>query len=904
MRKTVLKDIFREMKSSFGRFFAIFAIVAIGVSFFAGVTASSGDMKHSSDQYYDEYQLMDLRLVSSIGFDEEDIEAIRAVEGIEGLFATHTADAVTTREGVQSAVRIMTVPDYDRTEENVNYINRPRLKEGRLPENDSECVIKYESTRSDLYGVGDTITLSSGNDADIEETLKEKTLTVVGVVYTPYYLTYDMGQTDVGNGKIAFCILVQDSAFRQEYYTEVFATIAGAKALDTYSDAYFDRVDETAQRLKNISAGRLSGRADQIQKRLAAEKQNALEEVYAGIREAVRSQLYEQYALYYPGADIAAMVEPMVDEVARANMASYDTSEIDASFDRLKEEALDAQSDWQWYVLDRNSHYSFRDYKASAERMEAIAAVFPLFFIFVAALVCLTTMTRMVDEQRELIGVYKALGYSKAVIAMKYVLYSLTASLTGGILGCVVGLKMFPSIIYHSWNILYEMPPIVYAGHFWLSVLAIASMVLVILISTVYACYSELVEVPSQLMRPKPPKKGKKILLEHIGFFWRRLSFSGKVTARNIFRYKKRFFMTVIGVAGGSALMMTGFGIKDSISGLIRKQYQEIFRYDVSLLYDRPEIQEAVEADVRFERSTSVYSFTTSVALTEAASQREEPAQDNVSVEVVSDSGAYQDYVTLRKRNTSETYQLADTGVCMTEKLARDLSVKAGDTIYIENKNGVCKPVKVDHIVEMYTNHYIFITAGYYEEVFGESVQNNCILGILKDTAESAQTAIGSDYLNQDGVAGITFFTANIEKFNSMIESLNLVTYVLILSAAALSFVVLYNLTNVNVSERIREIATIKVLGFFDMEVALYVYRENLMITVIGAAAGLLLGLGLHSFIMRTVEMDNLMFGNEVHGLSLVLAFALTVLFSLIVNVVMYRRLKKIPMVESLKSVE
>lgn len=903
MKKTVFKDIFREIKSSFGRFFAIFAIVAIGVAFFAGVTASSSDMKHSSDRYYDDYNLMDLRLVSSIGFDAEDIEAIRGTEGIQGVFATHTVDAVTSSDGIQSTVRVMTVPDEERTMDNEDYINRLRIKEGRLPEKEGECVVKYESTRAGLIGIGDTLTLSTGNDTDMGDTLKNNTYTVVGIVYTPYYLTYDMGQTDVGNGRISYCVMIQESEFIQEYYTEVFATVAGAKQLDTYSDAYFERVDETAQRLKALAEKRLGLRAGQVKERLAEEKQTALEEIHAGIRESVREQMYEQYALYYPGADIASMIEPLVEEVARQNIENYDTTEIDSYFLQMEKEALSSQGDWQWHVLDRDSHYSFRDYKSSAERMEAIAAVFPVFFIFVAALVCLTTMTRMVDEQRELIGVYKALGYSKAVIAMKYVLYSFVASVAGGLLGCAVGLKMFPAIIYHSWNILYEMPDIVYASHFWLSIIAILSMVLVIILSTVYACYSELMEVPSQLMRPKPPKKGKKILLEHIGFIWKRLSFSSKVTARNIFRYKKRFFMTVIGVAGGSALMMTGFGIKDSISGLIRKQYQEIFKYDVSMVYSLPEIEEEIAADSRFDKAIPVYSYAASVSAAET-SQEDAPDTDNITVQVAPDGQAYSEYVTLRRRNTKEEYVLDNTGVCITEKLARDLEVKKGDTVYVESGTGMRKPVTVAHVVEMYTNHYIFMSEDYYREVFGEEYNPNCMLGILSDTGDTAENTLGNDYLAKDGVTGITFFTANIEKFNSMIESLNLVTYVLILSAAALSFVVLYNLINVNMSERIREIATIKVLGFFDPEVAMYVYRENIIITVIGAAAGLLLGLGLHGFIMRTVEMDNIMFGNEVHAMSFILAFVLTVLFSLIVNAVMYRRLKAIKMVESLKSVE
>lgn len=905
MGKTLLKDILREIKSSFGRFFAVFAIVMIGVAFFAGVTASSSDMEASSDKYYDDQNLMDLRLVSSIGFDDEDIAAIRKTEGVRGLFAAHTVDAVTSNDGIQSTVRVMTVPDENLNDDNDDFINRPRLKEGRLPEKTGECVIKYTQMQEDRIQIGDTITLSSGNETDITQTLKTDEFTVVGIVYLPYYLTYDIGQTDVGSGKINFCVVVQEDNFIQEYYTEVFATVEGAKALSTYEDAYFDTVGKTADRLEQLADHQLAAREQSIRDELEAEKAAALNAVYEELRAAVIQQLTEQYSRYYPGTDVTAIIEPMVEDIVQKNTAAYDTSVLDETFAQYEQEYLGNRADWKWYVLDRNSHYSYRDYKSSAQRMNAIAVVFPVFFIFVAALVCLTTMTRMVDEQRGLIGTYKALGYGRMAIAFKYVLYSLTASVIGGIAGCLFGLKLFPTIIYRCWNILYDLPSeMTYANHFWLSVIAVGSMTLVIVLSTIYACYSELVEVPSQLMRPKAPKKGKKILLEHIGFIWKHMSFSSKVSARNIFRYKKRFFMTVIGVAGGCALMMAGFGIKDSISSLIRKQYQEILKYDVSMLYSQQQVAEEAGKDARFEKVFPLYSYTSAVDVAELAEETDTQDENTVTVQVVSDGKSFQEYVTLRKRKSNTEYLLDDAGVCITEKMANDLKVKAGDTVYLQSGSGVSRPVQIAHVVEMYTNHYVYMTAGYYEKVFGETFDNNCLLGILKDTGEDAETALGSVYLNMEGVTGITFFTANIEKFESMISSLNLVTYVLILSAAALSFVVLYNLTNVNVSERIREIATIKVLGFYDGEVAMYVYRENIIITIIGAAAGLLLGLVLHSYIMKTVEMDNVMFGNDVEMISLVLAFILTVAFSLVVNLVMYRRLKKIPMVESLKSVE
>lgn len=903
MVKTVFKDTFREIKNSFGRFFAIFAIVAIGVAFFAGVTASSSDMKHSSDCYYDEYNLMDLRILSGVGFTEEDIDAIRSVDGVEGLFATHTIDAVTKIDGTQSTVRVMTVPDDNLNDDNSDYINRLRLKEGRLPEKEGECVVRYSEFYQQKIEIGDKITLSSGTDDDISDSLKNSEYEVVGIVYTPYYVSYDIGDSDVGNGNVSFCIMITDGNFAQEYYTEVFATVEGAKELDTYSDEYFDLVGETKERIEAAADDRLDIRMQSAEDEIEKERQKVIDEVYENVRTQVREQLYEQYSMYYPGIDVSSMVEPQLESIVEENIKNVDLTQINEQFDSAKEEAISG-GDWQWYVLDRNSHYSFRDYKSSADRMDAIAVVFPVFFILVAALVCLTTMTRMVDEQRGLVGTYKALGYGKTVIAMKFVLYSLIASVTGGILGCAAGLKLFPAIIYECWNIIYYMPEISYASHWLLSVIAIASMVIVIAAATIAACVNELSEVPSQLMRPKSPKKGKKIFLEHIGFIWKRLSFSSKVTARNILRYKKRFFMTVVGIAGGCALMFAGFGIKDSISALIEKQYNEILKYDVSINYDGDEVPQKVSSDTRFSASVAICDYTSDVGNAETIENADKQEKEGVSIQITDNSEAFSDFVLLRKRNTKTTYMLDDEGVCITEQLAGDLDVKAGDSVYIESKSGQRKAVKISHIVEMYTNSNIFMTSEYYESVFGEEYEPDCVLGILSDDSEEAENELGEEYLLMSGVRGMTFFTANIEKFNNMISSLNLVTYVLIISAAALTFVVLYNLTNVNVSERIREIATIKVLGFFDGEVASYVYRENVAISVIGSAVGLALGVLLHRYIMKTVEMDNVMFGNAVEPISFVYAFVLTMVFSLIVNLVMYGKLKKIPMVESLKSVE
>lgn len=902
MRKAVFKDFIRNIKGSLGRFFAIMAIVAIGVAFFAGVTASSGDMKYSSDSYYDEYNMNDIRILSSIGFTSQDIEAVSKVSGVKAVYKTNTQDVLVDYDGRENVAHVSGVP-VGKASDDDSYINQLRIKEGRLPQNDKECVVKYEDTRKSMQ-VGDVISFKSGTEDDINDTFKDTEYTVVGIVYTPCYVSYDLGSSGIGNGHINYCIYVGDDEFKNNYYTECYAVIDGAKDMDTYSDEYKKLIDKYADDIKAISKERLDIRKQTVIDEYTRAKADKKEELLETIKKNVEDSITEQYQAYYPGMDVSSMIEPYVIPAYEKAVAQFDFDAVNAEYDKKMNETLADSDSWEWYVLTRESSYSFRDYESSANRMKAIATVFPLFFIIVAGLVCLTTMTRMVEEERGLIGTYKALGYGKATIALKYVIYAFFASLTGAVIGCAAGLRLFPYIIYESWNIIYQMPAIKYASHTILSVVAVASLILVTLIATLYSCYNELSEVPSALMRPKAPKNGKKILLEHT-FIWKHLSFTKKVTMRNIFLYKKRFFMTVIGIAGCGALITAGFGIKDSVQSIIDNQYGQIIHYDNILVFNknadsdaRNNLSDKISSDEYYKSSLMDYAYTAEVKIPGSA--------DDYSTEitVVNDTSAYMDYVTFRTRRSKKTIELDDSGVIISEKLAKDLNVKEGDNVLIHDEDNKQATVKVSGVMEMYINNYIFMTSEYYSQVFGYTPDNNRILGILTSDGDDIQSVIGDRYLTDNNVKSLTFVKANITRFENMIQSLDLVTWVLIISAGMLAFVVLYNLTNVNISERIREIATIKVLGFYDREVGEYVYRENIILTLIGGVFGLLLGMALHAYIMTTIELDGVMFGTKINISSFLISYGITILFSLLINIFMYPSLKKIPMVESLKSVE
>ena len=902
MRKAVCEDNIRLIKGTLGRFFAIMAIVAIGVAFFAGVTASSGDMKHSSDSYYDEYNMNDIRILSSIGFTSQDIEAVSKVSGVKAVYKTNTHDVLVDYDGRENVAHISGIP-VGKASDDDSYINQLRIKEGRLPQNDKECVVKYEDTRKSMQ-VGDVISFKSGTEDDINDTFKDTEYTVVGIVYTPCYVSYDLGSSGIGNGHINYCIYVGDDEFKNNYYTECYAVIDGAKDMDTYSDEYKKLIDKYADDIKAISKERLDIRKQTVIDEYTRAKADKKEELLETIKKNVVDSITEQYQAYYPGMDVSSMIAPYVKTAYEKAVAQFDFDAVNAEYDKKMNETLADSDSWEWYVLTRESSYSFRDYESSANRMKAIATVFPLFFIIVAGLVCLTTMTRMVEEERGLIGTYKALGYGKATIALKYVIYAFLASLTGAVIGCAAGLRLFPYIIYESWNIIYQMPAIKYASHTILSVVAVASLILVTLIATLYSCYNELSEVPSALMRPKAPKNGKKILLEHT-FIWKHLSFTKKVTMRNIFLYKKRFFMTVIGIAGCGALITAGFGIKDSVQSIIDNQYGQIIHYDNILVFNknadsdaRNNLSDKISSDEYYKSSLMDYAYTAEVKIPGSA--------DDYSTEitVVNDTSAYMDYVTFRTRRSKKTIELDDSGVIISEKLAKDLNVKEGDNVLIHDEDNKQATVKVSGVMEMYINNYIFMTSEYYSQVFGYTPDNNRILGILTSDGDDIQSVIGDRYLTDNNVKSLTFVKANITRFENMIQSLDLVTWVLIISAGMLAFVVLYNLTNVNISERIREIATIKVLGFYDREVGEYVYRENIILTLIGGVFGLLLGMALHAYIMTTIELDGVMFGTKINISSFLISYGITILFSLLINIFMYPSLKKIPMVESLKSVE
>lgn len=558
-----------------------------------------------------------------------------------------------------------------------------------------------------------------------------------------------------------------------------------------------------------------------------------------------------------------------------------------------------------WYVYDRDTLTEYSGYGENAERLGAIGRVFPVLFFLVAALISLTSMTRMVEEQRTAIGTMKALGYSKMSIAKKYLGYALIATAGGSVLGVLIGEKILPYIIVYAYGILYKHITHILIPYQWIYAwMAAAAAIVCTMAATFFACYKELVAQPAVLMRPPAPKNGQRVFLERIKFIWKHLSFTWKSCIRNLTRYKKRFFMTVFGIGGCMGLMLVGYGIKDSCYEIAELQFRDIQMYDGSVYLKEDISDETRQNLLDYMKDDSDISHYMQTSMKNVTLVNGKNKRDTYQV-VFSEPKDVKDYFDFHDRKSKEEYTLDDEGVIISEKTGKLLNAKAGDTIEIKDEENGNKKVKIAHICENYMGHYIFFTPSYYEKVYGENSEYNSIFfaGQKGDTQED-YNKIGEDILTQDGTLSVSYMRDIEKQLDDMLKSLNLVIVVLIISAGMLAFVVLYNLNTVNITERQRELATLKVLGFYDLEVAEHVYRENVLLTFIGAAVGVVLGKFLHAFIIDTVEVDTAMFGRNINFSSYMYSLLFTILFSLIVNGIMYFKLKKIDMVESLKSIE
>lgn len=562
---------------------------------------------------------------------------------------------------------------------------------------------------------------------------------------------------------------------------------------------------------------------------------------------------------------------------------------------------LNHMKDPEWYVLGRSTNVGYETYRQDSDRMDNIGKAFPLIFFLVAALVSLTTMTRMVQEKRIEIGTFKALGYSIISIVSHYLIYSLTASFVGILVGISFGFKLFPALIMNAYASLYAIPYLITPFNIGLAVKSGIIVILFISISVIAATLEELKEVPSSLMRPKTPKSGKVILLERMTFLWKRLSFTKKVTARNVFRYKQRLFMTVIGVAACTGLMITGFGIREGVVGSTENQFNKIYRYDLQTNLtgninedEKSHMKDKIMEDTNIKSVLFSYSKNGSV-------KEKNPESEDVYVVVPEDGEEINSYINLTMKG--KDLNLNDDGVIITEKLSKIMGKKIGDSFKITIDDKAIE-VKVSSITEHYVMHYIYMSPKCYEKVTGENLKFNGFYGLLENTQNEVEDDTSKFLTKINGVNSVSFKNNIQLNYDESVKSINAVVLVLIVSAGVLAFVVIYNLTNININERRRELATIKLLGFYNKELASYIYRENIILTVIGSLTGIGLGILLNNFVIISAETNILMFVRKVPLIYFLYSVGLTMIFSIIVNLAMYKKFDKIDMIESLKSAE
>ena len=639
--------------------------------------------------------------------------------------------------------------------------------------------------------------------------------------------------------------------------------VGGRRTLDQSWDAYYENEQKLIDGRKQLEAGK-----------------PALEEA--------KRLLDEGWAEYEAG-----LAEY---EAGKRRLADARTEIEDA------QRELDDIEQPEWYIWDRSNNVSYASFTGNVEKLTAITTIFPIFFFLVAALVVSTTMTRMVEEERLQIGTLKALGYARGEIMQKYLCYALAAAALGTLVGLAIGFVAFPKIIWSAYAMMYYMPSIATPWRLTQALFAGGTLIVLTVGVTALTCRASLQEVPAALMLPRAPKAGKRILLERITPLWRRLPFTWKVTCRNLLRYKRRFWMTVIGVAGCTALLVAGFGISDSLNAIITKQYTEISHYDLTTIVTQEEAtQEGPVYDYLYGEGPVEESLTVSM---ETTRQESPEGEIDIYLMIPQDVQRFADFADLHERVSRKATPLGEEGVVLTEKMASIFGVRAGDTITLKNQDDVTGTFTVTGVCEHYVSNYVYMSAATYQAAFGVAPTYNAVISRLADDSQETRDAISAELLEMDKVASLSFTEDNVAQVQNMLQSIDAVVVLIIVCAACLAFVVLYNLSSINVAERVKEIATIKVLGFYDREVNAYVNRESVALTLAGILFGVFAGIALHRFIILTVEVDAVMFGREIAPLSFACAVLLTLLFSTIVNLVMQRTLKKISMVESMKAPE
>ena len=1011
----IFKNSFRKIWKSKGRFLSLILIVILGTSFFAGVRETASDMIKTLDNYYDETNLYDFKIVSTMGLTNDDIKSLEEIDGIKEVEGAYSFDTLIDGNAVKVSA--------------ISNISKPTLVDGRMPKNNNECL-----GEDGVYEIDDSITIED------DTYLNNNTCKIVGTINSSSYIYENKGISTVGDGKLDSLIYTPKDNFKLDYYTEIYIEVDGAREELSYSDEYDAIISDVNDKLQELRPLRETARYEEILKNAmdkVAEAENelnrvkqenetkfndaltelnsnrieldsALESYNSNLarlnrtKESTETELNNGFAaldnaksefntalsnagltveslqptLYTINSNIKTIEEELANidesdslyETLNATLAelnnnktnietlistnntlieqeetlnnSLDTwnreysrslsrlnsakEEIDNGYVELnkgyeeyntnynlylleianyEKEINDTKAEIQniekpvWYLLTREDLTGYTSFYESATKVDSIAAVFPIFFILIAFLMAFNTMNRMIEEERSEIGALVSIGIRKSTIAFSYLLYVFLACVLGLVIGLSIGYTLIPRILYTVYAASFTIPSLsTYANPYACLIIVLTTIILMSLVVFI-TLIKDFRLAPATILRPEAPKSGKKILLERIKPFWKHLSFSWKITLRNLFRYKKRIFMTVLGIAGCTALLLTGFGIKDSLSDLLDIQYGEIQHYDTTLVlnddFNKDEvINSLTDNNLTDYIETNISSFTF----------KDKADSKNLDFTLIAfmSNDNIDDFVTLKSLD-GDDLSLSDEGVIITEKMAQAIDAKVGENISIRNSDNELYIVRVAGICENYIGNYLYMNSNYYEEIFGDNDYNSFLVNLPLNVDREV---LSNNLLDTGYFGTIQYTTDNMEMFNDIIAGMNNIVYLIIAFSSFLAITVLYNLTIININERKREIATLKVLGFKDNEVSSYVYRETIILTIVGIIVGIFLGFSLNTFVLMIAETDEILFIKTIKPLSYILSFIIIIVFSIIVQVITYFILKKIDMIDSLKSVE
>lgn len=899
------KDIWRTVRKEKKRFGSLLLITALGVTMLCGLRAACMDLRLSADTFYDEQGLYDISVVSTLGLTGEDVDALANMKGIAAS------------EGAYSEVVQVSIDEQNKTALlktlSKQGLNTPYLTEGRLPEKADEVAVTANYLTQSGRSIGDRVVINEELEGDETANLIQTEYTITGSII-------DVMDVDSHDGTMAFrsttqaeyTFYIMPEAVSSDVYTAIYLTVRNADALLCYSEAYETLIDNQVQLIDtDMKEKRQQARYEQLTADASRKLVEAEAEASVEFDEAQQEIAEAREKLAQSRTQLEAAAQLMTPEELAVRQAALEEAEAElaASEQEFNEEKAQAEQEFakareeiaaiekpQWYIQERSALSGYTNVESDADCIESVGTAFPILFFIVAILISLTTITRMVEEERGLIGTYKALGFNDTEIRRKYLLYAALACIAGGVLGDICGFIVLPAIIFRIFAVMYQLPWYLYGFDDWYGIGGVLLFAAGIIGATWISCESELKHTPAALMRPKAPKSGSRIFLERLTFLWKRLSFLNKVTARNLFRYKKRMFMTIGGIMGCTALVLCGFVIKDSVMALCDNQYDYVYRYDIlaattDTAYD--DFLSELEGMTQVEDYISLRVDTVKV--------KHQGSELSVQLFVLPQGTTLDAYVCLEDEDGMGV-TLSGKDVYITQNAANVLDFTAGDTVQLQNSKLVQQDVAISGMVRNYMGNIVYMTQAAYEDIFGEYVGNGVLLHVNNTCADEA--AFADTLESIDGVQSTMSVAEMKDNFSVSVLIINVVVYIIIIMAAGLALVVLFTLETTNISERERELATIKVLGFYDAEVHLYVNKETLILTGIGILLGLPLGKVLGSALTRVLNLPSIYFAVVIEPVSYVYAAVLSFGFALLVDCLTNRTLNRINPVEALKSVE